>query len=75
MIYQKYGCRCSRIAQIYGTQYLGVEVPNEQRETVTIRELLSDDQFKNTSHKIPICIGKDISGKIEVIDLVKHLIY
>ena len=70
------GVGAVRIAQIYGTQYLGVEVPNEQRETVTIRELLSDDQFKNTSHKIPICIGKDISGKIEVIDLSKtpHLL-
>ncbi len=65
-----------RIAQIYGTQYLGVEVPNDQRETVTIRELLSDENFKNTSSKIPICIGKDISGNIEVVDLSKtpHLL-
>ncbi len=70
------GVGAVRIAQIYGTQYLGVEVPNDQRETVTIRELLSDDNFKNTSLKIPICIGKDISGNIEVIDLSKtpHLL-
>ena len=70
------GVGAVRISQIYGTQYLGVEVPNESRETVTIRELLSDHNFKNTSHKIPICIGKDISGKIEVIDLSKtpHLL-
>ena len=70
------GVGAVRIAQIYGTQYLGVEVPNENRETVTIRELLSDQNFKNTSHKIPICIGKDISGKIEVVDLSKtpHLL-
>ena len=61
------GVGAVRIAQIYGTQYLGVEVPNEQRETVTIKELLSNDNFKNTSSKIPICIGKDISGNIEVI--------
>ena len=40
-------------------------------ETVTIRELLSNDNFKNTSLKIPLCIGKDISGNIEVIDLSK----
>lgn len=65
-----------RISQIYGTQYLGVEVPNEKRESVTIRELLSDQNFKNNTHKIPICIGKDISGNIEVIDLSKapHLL-
>jgi len=70
------GVGAVRISQIYGTQYLGVEVPNEKRESVTIRELLSDQNFKNNSHKIPICIGKDISGNIEVIDLSKtpHLL-
>ena len=70
------GVGAVRISQIYGTQYLGVEVPNDQRENVTIKELLSHDNFKNTQHKIPICIGKDISGKIEVIDLSKtpHLL-
>ena len=66
----------TRISQIFGTQYLGVEVPNEQRESVTIKELLSDNNFKSTTYKIPICIGKDISGNIEVIDLSKtpHLL-
>ena len=70
------GVGAVRIAQIYGTQYLGVEIPNDQRETVTIKELLSNENFKNTTHKIPICIGKDISGNIEVIDLAKtpHLL-
>lgn len=70
------GVGAVRIAQIFGTQYLGVEVPNEQRESVTIKELLTDSNFKNSSHKIPICIGKDISGNIEVIDLSKtpHLL-
>ena len=70
------GVGAVRISQIYGTQFLGVEVPNTQRETVTIKELLSNDNFKNNSFKIPICIGKDISGNIEVIDLSKtpHLL-
>ena len=70
------GVGAVRIAQIFGTQYLGVEVPNDQRESVTIKELLSNENFKSTSHKIPICIGKDISGNIEVIDLSKtpHLL-
>ena len=70
------GVGAVRIAQIYGTQYLGVEVPNLHREKVTIKELLSDTNFTNTTHKIPICIGKDISGNIEVIDLSKtpHLL-
>ena len=70
------GVGAVRISQIYGTQYLGVEVPNEQREAVTIKELLSNDNFKNTSFKNSFCIGKDISGNIEVIDLSKtpHLL-
>ena len=70
------GVGAVRIAQIYGTHFLGVEIPNKYRETVTIKELLSDSNFKNTDHKIPICIGKDISGSIEVIDLTKtpHLL-
>jgi S-DNA-T family DNA segregation ATPase FtsK/SpoIIIE len=70
------GVGAVRIAQIFGTQYLGVEVPNDLRESVTIKELLSDQNFKSTTHKIPICIGKDISGNIEVIDLSKtpHLL-
>ena len=70
------GVGAVRIAQIYGTQFLGVEIPNKYRETVTIKELLSNNNFKNTDHKIPICIGKDISGSIEVIDLSKtpHLL-
>ena len=70
------GVGAVRISQIFGTQYLGVEIPNDKRESVTIKELLSDDNFKSTNHKIPICIGKDISGNIEVIDLSKtpHLL-
>ena len=70
------GVGAVRIAQIFGTQFLGVEVPNEKRETITIKELLSDSNFTNTSHKIPLCVGKDISGNIEVIDLSKtpHLL-
>ena len=65
-----------RISQIYGTQYLGVEIPNNNRESVSIKELLSNDNYVNSVHKIPICIGKDISGNIEVIDLSKtpHLL-
>ncbi len=70
------GVGAVRIAQIFGTQYLGVEVPNDHRESVTIKELLSNENFRSTTHKIPICIGKDISGNIEVIDLSKtpHLL-
>ena len=70
------GVGAVRIAQILGTQYLGVEVPNETREKVTIKELLVNNNFQDAKHKIPICIGKNISGDIEVIDLSRtpHLL-
>ncbi len=70
------GVQSARISQLLGTQYLGVEIPNNKREVVTIKELLSSNDFKQSSHKIPVCIGKDIGGKIEVIDLSKtpHLL-
>ena len=56
------GVGAVRIAQIYGTQYLGVEVPNEQRESVTIKELLSDPNFKNSPHKIQFVLAKIYLG-------------
>tara|TARA_A100001015_G_scaffold172719_1_gene191948 strand:- start:567 stop:2564 length:1998 start_codon:yes stop_codon:yes gene_type:complete len=70
------GVGATRISQIYETQYLGVEIPNQNRETVTIKELLGSDEFSKSTSKIPICVGKDISGNIEVIDLSKtpHLL-
>ena len=48
------GVGAVRISQIFGSQYLGVEVPNDKRESVTIKELLSSESFKSTSHKIPL---------------------
>ena len=68
------GVGAVRIAQIFGT-YLGAKY-QMIKESVTIKELLSDQNFKSTTHKIPICTGKDISGNIEVIDLSKtpHLL-
>ena len=56
------GVGAVRIAQIYGTQYLGVEVPNDQRETVTIRELLSNENFKNTCQKYQYALVKIFQG-------------
>ena len=46
------GVGAVRSSQIYGTQFLGVE-SHTQRETVTIKELFSDNNFKNTLLKIP----------------------
>ncbi|MDC0862038.1 DNA translocase FtsK 4TM domain-containing protein [Alphaproteobacteria bacterium] len=70
------GATSVRIAQVYGTKFIGIEIPNKHREMVTIRELLSSEEFIKSEHKIPICIGKNITGETEVVDLSKtpHLL-
>jgi len=40
------GATSVRIAQVYGTKFIGIEIPNKQREMVTIKELLASDEFK-----------------------------
>jgi DNA segregation ATPase FtsK/SpoIIIE, S-DNA-T family len=70
------GATSVRIAQVYGTKFIGIEIPNKKREMVTIKELLGSNEFTKSLHKIPICIGKDITGNTEVVDLSKfpHLL-
>ena len=70
------GATSVRIAQVFGTKFIGIEIPNKEREVVTIRELIASSEFKKTGGKIPICIGKDITGNTEVIDLTRtpHLL-
>ena len=70
------GATSVRIAQVYGTKFIGVEIPNKIREMVAIRELIASSEFLKNNFKIPICIGKDITGITEVIDLSKtpHLL-
>ncbi len=50
------------IAPIPGKDVIGIEVPNDLRETVYLKELLSKDQFKKSPSPINLSLGKDISG-------------
>ena len=50
------------IAPIPGKDVIGIEVPNDLRETVYLKELLSKDQFKKSPRPINLSLGKDISG-------------
>ncbi len=55
---------------------VGIEVPNEKRDTVGIREVLEDDSFTHHKSKLALAIGKDINGDFIVGDLAKmpHLL-
>ena len=70
------GAKSARISTIPGKDALGIEIPNKNRDTVFLRELLNDDTYKNTKFKLPLTLGKDIFGKPVVVDLAKmpHLL-
>ena len=63
-------------APIPGLGVVGIEVPNDDRTTVGLRELLESSQFQSKKMEIPMAIGKDVSGTMMFGDLVKmpHLL-
>lgn len=65
-----------RISRIPGKSTVGIEVPNEEREVIQLREIIEDDQFQNSPGKLTICLGKLIDGSNYVADLAKmpHLL-
>ena len=71
------GCGSLRvIAPIPGKSVIGIEVPNKNRETVFLRELIDSSLFKTSDKKIPLAIGKDTVGNPYVTDLsnMPHLL-
>jgi S-DNA-T family DNA segregation ATPase FtsK/SpoIIIE len=59
------------IAPIPGKGTIGIEVPNKNREMVSIRSVLGSERFQKTDKELPIAIGKTISNELMVIDLAK----
>ncbi len=66
----------ARIAIIPGSNTVGIELPNNSRENVYLSEILSNSDFKKKEIKLPIALGKSISGKPIVGDLssMPHLL-
>ena len=66
----------ARIATIPGSNTIGIELPNNSRENVYLSEILSNQDFKKREIKLPIALGKNISGKPIVGDLASmpHLL-
>ena len=65
-----------RVAMVPGKNVIGIELPNKEREIVTLRHVLEDDEFQNSNQKLPLCLGKDIAGKPIIADLstMPHLL-
>ncbi|MBP6411955.1 MAG: DNA translocase FtsK [Bacteroidia bacterium] len=64
------------IAPIPGKGTIGIEVPNQKPETVSMRSIIDSDKFKNSTFDLPIALGKTISNDIFITDLAKmpHLL-
>ena len=66
----------ARVSTIPGRTVIGIELPNDNREKVVLREILSAKAFGDGNQRLPIALGKDISGEPMVVNLAKmpHLL-
>ena len=65
-----------RVAVVPGKNSIGIELPNDDRDTVFLREILETEKFVSSSQKIPLSFGKDIAGDPIIADLsaMPHLL-
>jgi S-DNA-T family DNA segregation ATPase FtsK/SpoIIIE len=65
-----------RIDRIPGKAFVGIEVPNRERETIQLREVIESKKFKESNSMLSIALGKSIDGLNYVADLAKmpHLL-
>jgi S-DNA-T family DNA segregation ATPase FtsK/SpoIIIE len=63
-------------APIPGKSLVGVEVPNQKKANVGLKEILTDPSFVNRKSNLMVALGKDVAGKVWVYDLAKmpHLL-
>ncbi len=65
-----------RIAVVPGKNAIGIELPNEERQTVYLRSLLDNDAYTKSKAALPMALGEDIGGAPTVVELAKmpHLL-
>ena len=66
----------ARVSTVPGRSVIGIELPNEDREKVVLREIFSSRAFGDGNQKLPLALGKDIGGEPVVANLAKmpHLL-
>ncbi|VVB49429.1 DNA translocase FtsK [Beijerinckiaceae bacterium RH AL1] len=66
----------ARVAVVPGRNAIGIELPNERRETVYFREMIESEAYGDSKHKLAIALGKTIGGEPVVAELAKmpHLL-
>lgn len=72
----KLGVEAVRLERIPGKATVGVEVPNPERQTIVLREILESSRFVNAPSPLTLALGKDIRGAPVVADLARmpHLL-
>jgi DNA segregation ATPase FtsK/SpoIIIE, S-DNA-T family len=65
-----------RVSTIPGRSVIGIELPNEMREKVLLREILAAKSYGDSTHALPLALGKDIGGEPVVANLARmpHLL-
>lgn len=65
-----------RVAPVAGKNVIGIEMPNEKRETVWLRTLFEHESFRKAKGKLAMALGENIGGDPMVVDLAKmpHLL-
>jgi S-DNA-T family DNA segregation ATPase FtsK/SpoIIIE len=65
-----------RVAVVPGRNVIGIELPNQKRETIYMREVLAADTYQNGQSKLALILGKDIGGHAVIADLARmpHLL-
>ncbi len=58
-------------APIPGKQAVGIEIPNKEKEMVTLREVIESEEFEQSSSKLSVGLGKDITGNVVMADIAK----
>ncbi len=68
--------RSVRVAVVPGRNVIGIEMPNQRREMVLLRELLESDAYSGAQQSLPMVLGKDIAGLPVIADLARmpHLL-
>jgi S-DNA-T family DNA segregation ATPase FtsK/SpoIIIE len=66
----------ARVAVVEGRNVIGIELPNQKRETVWLRELMASQDFAEAKAKLGLCLGKTIGGEPVIADLARmpHLL-
>jgi S-DNA-T family DNA segregation ATPase FtsK/SpoIIIE len=64
------------IERIPGKSTIGIEVPNDRRQTIALREIIEAPEFSNSPSKLTLAMGRDLHGRIRVTDLaaMPHLL-